>query len=303
MVSAVMKKNSIDYSKNKGSCAGIFEGYSGGESKTKAKGPHERPFCFSKLYLILICFFRLACVRRRLRSWYWSPVIEIMGYLMAVSAFRELRLDSCRVHISMTILAFRHCFMLVLMAVSAAKRVVTRLRRAQVFIRLLMAGGAVVGCDIGLVGHILRHMRSVAFVAVSRLDLGRMRFVALRACRFFAMHIVARAAALRRVFALILAQLLDLAGMTGNARVRQIRPERDVQGCVGVLMAFQAALYFEMRLALVTVIAFGDIIFRFRTVPGMAIPAADCLMASSACIYLCRLSAVTFNAVGRAEVL
>ncbi len=87
-----------------------------------------------------------------------------------------------------------------------------------------------------------------------------MRLVALEAFRFFPVDIVARRAAKRRMFALVLAELLDLFGVAGQTGIRQVRRKGDLERCMRVCMTGEAALGFEMRLALMAHVALRNIV-------------------------------------------
>ncbi len=105
-----------------------------------------------------------------------------------------------------------------------------------------------------------------------------MRLVALQAFRFFPVYIVAHGAGECRMLALVLAKLLDLFGMARQTGFRQIRSEGDLERRVRICMTGEAALCFEMRLALVAHAALRNIVLRCRTMSGVAVLAGDRFM-------------------------
>jgi len=76
----------------------------------------------------------------------------------------------------------------------------------------------------------------VTLLAVSSGLIGSVRFMALGAIGNFAMLVMAEAAVKCSMFALVVAQLDDLAGMTGHARISYVVTKGNVERCVGVGM-------------------------------------------------------------------
>ncbi len=100
----------------------------------------------------------------------------------------------------------------------------------------------------------------MAFAAVCGFNICGMRLVALQTFRFFPVNIMAIGAAEGRMFTLVLAKLLDLFGMTGQARIRHVRSKGDLQRRMRIFMTVETAFDFEMRFALVTHIALRNIV-------------------------------------------
>ena len=134
---------------------------------------------------------------------------------MAISASREFGHDTCRMLLSVAILAFRDHFVLFLMTIGARQGRMLCLGRFEEVVWIAVACGAIYGTCIRSVGHDLRHMRLMALLAVSRHHIGGMGLVALRAGRRLTVDAVARGAIESRMFALIFTQLLDLSRMAG----------------------------------------------------------------------------------------
>jgi len=128
-----------------------------------------------------------------------------------------------------------------LVAGHAAQFLVLEFAGRQQVISLLVTGGAVLGWCFLVISDVLRHVCLVTLLAVGGGLLGEVSFMALGAFRNPAVNIVACAAEERRMFALVLAQLDDLAGMAGQAGVGDIIAEFDVTRCVGVRVAAEAA--------------------------------------------------------------
>ncbi len=150
-----------------------------------------------------------------------TPVVEIMRDLMAISASREFGHDARGMLGPVAILAFRYHLVLFLMAECAGERAVFRLGRAEQRKCVLVARGAEFGWRPIRIRHDLGHMRLMALLAVLRAHISGMGLVALRAVRLFAVNAMARGAVLRRMLALVLAQLLYLRRMTGKTGFRQ----------------------------------------------------------------------------------
>ncbi len=141
-------------------------------------------------------------------------------------------------------------------------------------------------------------MRLVAFFTVGGGLLGEVRFMTLGAVRNFAVSIMAEAAGKGGMFALVVAQLNDLAGMAGHAWVGYIVAECDFERCVGIRMATRTRSQFEMRFPFVALAAERNNLLSRRRVPIVTVLAADLgfVFAAFRC-NVCRWFAVTFGAV------
>ena len=100
----------------------------------------------------------------------------------------------------------------------------------------------------------------MALLAIGRSHIAGMGLVTLRALRRFPVNAMACRAVESRMFALVFTQLLDLGRMTGKTGFRECGREGDRQGGVGIRMACQTPLRLKVRLALVTLIAGGNIV-------------------------------------------
>ncbi len=183
-----------------------------------------------------------------------------MRNLVAISALREFGHDACRMLVSMAILAFRDHFVFFLMTVRALQRAVLCLRRGEEAVCISVARGAVFGFRISRIRHNPGHMRLMALLTISRGHIGGVGFVTLRAVRHFTVNAMAGGAVLSRMFTLIFTQLLYLRRMTGKTGVRQRRRQGDRQGSVRIRMAAQTCLELKVGLALMALVARGDII-------------------------------------------
>ena len=272
------------------------------------KGLIKGPFCFEAyVSQLLVGGFRsrLNCGRPGFPGPGFPgrrPVVEVMSYLMAIAASRELCHDAGRMLLAVTIFAVRHHLVLFLMAECAAEGAVNCLRCREQLELFAVACRAVLGVGIGSVGDFRGHVHFMAFIAVGRGYSGGMGFVALSASRLLAMNIMAGAAAQGRMLALVFRKLFILVCMAGQAGSGQLRRKRDFQRCVRVLMAVQAAGCLKMRLALMATVALRNVVFRRWTMSGMTILAGNFgLVFSSVCFYLGRLVCVTLGAIAGAE--
>jgi hypothetical protein len=117
-----------------------------------------------------------------------------------------------------------------------------------------------------------------------------------------AVYVVARAAEERRVFALVIAQLDDLAGMAGQAGVGDITAEFDVARCVGIRVAAEAAGQLEMRFTFMALAAERYNLPCCGGMPNVTVLAADLRLVFAACRSdVGRRFAVTFDTVTREQ--
>lgn len=124
-----------------------------------------------------------------------------------------------------------------------------------------MTGGAKFRRSIGAVGNDRRHMRLVAYLAVLYGHLSGMGLVALRTCGYLAVNAaMARGAEERRMFALVVAKLLDLRHMAGKTGIRQIGCQGDRKGSMRIRMAAEASLEVKVRFALMALVALGNVV-------------------------------------------
>lgn len=111
------------------------------------------------------------------------------------------------------------------------------------------------------------------------------------------MDIMAGRTAECRMFALVLTQLLDLAGVACQAGICNIGCKRYVERRVRVPVTTQTPLCLEMRFPLVALIALRNVVLRSGTMAAVAILAGDRLMTRPVCVYLGRLVRMAFDAV------
>ena len=89
---------------------------------------------------------------------------------------------------------------------------------------------------IGGIGHLLRHVRLVAFFAVGDNHFSRVRLVTLRALRDLAVDVMTDGAVKGGMLALIVPELSDLLRVTGEAGIRYIVPAKEIfNGVCGFL--------------------------------------------------------------------
>lgn len=114
-----------------------------------------------------------------------------MRDIVAISAFREFSHDSCRMLLSMAVLAFRDHLVLLLMTGCAVEGCVFCLGRLEEIICFAVACRAVYGSRVSRIRYDLGHMRLMAFLAVSRGHIGGMGLMALRAFRCLTVNAMA----------------------------------------------------------------------------------------------------------------
>ncbi len=100
----------------------------------------------------------------------------------------------------------------------------------------------------------------MAALAVGVYHVGRMRLVALQAFRDLAVNAVACGASEGSMFTFVLPELGYLLSMAGKAGLCYVWSEADLQRRVGVLVAAQTPLDFEMGLAHVALAAFRYVV-------------------------------------------
>ena len=121
--------------------------------------------------------------------------------------------------------------------------------------------------------------------------------MALHALRHYAVDGVAARTVKIGVLALVFPELRDLLGMTGQARVGDIVPERYLVGRMGVLVAVQTPFQVIMGFARVALAALGDVIFRCGTVAGVAVETGDRLVPGAGGSYVCRWGGMALDAI------
>lgn len=132
------------------------------------------------------------------------------------------------------------------------------------------------------ISYHIRHMGLMAVLALCGGHFGRVWFVALGTLGNLAVNIVAERAVERRVFALIIPELLDLGIMTGKTYVGHIPSKGNIFRFMGVLVAAQAFGQFIVGLAAVTLITLGDRLFDRGGMSHMAVNAGYTGFVSSA---------------------
>ena len=137
-----------------------------------------------RLLFLLLCFWSFYGRSR-------FPVVEIMRDIVAISAFREFSHDSCRMLLSMAVLALRDHLVLLLMTGCAVEGCVFCLGRLEEIICFAVACRAVYGSRVSRIRYDLGHVSLMAFFAVSRGHIGGMRLMALRAFRCLTVNTMA----------------------------------------------------------------------------------------------------------------
>ena len=99
------------------------------------------------------------------------------------------------------------------------------------------------------------------------------------------------------MFALVFLELNYLLGVAGEAGFRHVRPETYLQRSVGVFVAAQTSLEFEMGFTHVTLAAFGDIVLYGRWMAVVTAGASDAFVFSSVCLDIGRWLRMTLHAV------
>lgn len=123
---------------------------------------------FLPLFLLLI-------FRRFLRNFFLCrsrPVVEIMGDVMAIRAFREFRHECCGMRDFVAALASRDKLVFAGVAVCAGQFLVLGIARAQQIQGFLVACRAILAGNIRAVSHDSRFVSLVAFFAVRLGHLG-----------------------------------------------------------------------------------------------------------------------------------
>jgi len=194
---------------------------------------------------------------------------------MAVTTFREFGHHACGMGSTMAVLALgdrlMHCLMaertgecLMLGAASREQREGIRVARAAVF-----------GRDVSCIGHSLRHVCLVAFLAIRNSHIGRVGFVALHACRYLSVNVMTGGAVERSMFALLVPELGDLLGMAGQTWVGDIARKRNVERGMRILVAAQAVFEFIMGFAHMAHVALGNVVLYRRPVASVAPKASN----------------------------
>ena len=169
-----------------------------------------------------------------------------MGDVVATGAFRELSHDARRMGRAVAVLAGRHHLVFILMTECAGKGLMLDVARRQGHQNIRVARPAVFRGNVIGIGHLGRRVRLVAFPAVGRRHLWRVRLVALCALRDLAVDVMTEGTVERAVLALASHQLRIL----GRVAVETVglAPECYIQRRVGVRMTIEAAPDFEMSL-------------------------------------------------------
>lgn len=141
-------------------------------------------------------------------------------------------------------------------------------------------------------------MSFVALGAIILGDLFRMRLVALGAGRFYPMDTMAGGAEKRRMLALVLSELLILILVASEARIGRPRREGDIERRMRVPVATKTSLQLKVGFPTVTHGALWNIVFRGRTMPGMAVLAGEPGVLPTGRSYVGRLGGMAFNAIG-----
>ena len=169
-----------------------------------------------------------------------------MGDVVAHAALRELSHHGRRVTVAVTILALRYHLVLGLMAGCTCQFAMFKLTCGKKIKRFLMAGGAIFGRRLVVIGYVFRRMRLVAFFAVGNRLVGGMGFVALGAERNFAVAVMAEAAGQGGMLTLVVAQFDDLSGVTGYAGISHVIAIGNIKRCVRVFMTAYTCRQFVM---------------------------------------------------------
>lgn len=125
-------------------------------------------------------------------------------------------------------------------------------------------------------------MRLMAFLAVVFCLLGKVRLMALGAGWNLAVGVVACAAKQCSMLALVVAQLDDLAGMAGHARISDIG-EFNIERCMWICMAAGTGGKFVVRFAFMALTAERDDLLGCGRMAVMAILTADLSLMFAAC--------------------
>src|SRR5512135_2549874 len=210
--------------------------------------------CFTNDLLLLLRLFLRRSFWRLLRR-PRSPVVQVVGDLVALAADGELCHDAGRMGNTVAVLALGHHLMFFLMAERALECPVLGLAGGKHIVNRPVARGAKLRRRIRRIGNGLRHMRLMACFAIGGGHFRRVRLVALGTLGFLAVDIMTEGTTLGAMLALVLLQLSNLLRMAGKTGVRYIVRKRDLQGCMGVPVAAKTPLEFEVRLPHVAVAA------------------------------------------------
>jgi hypothetical protein len=225
------------------------------------------------------------------------PVVEVVGDVMAIIAFREFCHQRRGMRDAVAALAFGDHLVFSGMAEYAGEALVLGLARAQEGKGLLVACRTVLVGDIRTVGNDFRLVGLVAFLAIHLDHFGGVGFMALHALRYYPVHSMAGRAEEIRVLAPVFLELRDLLVVAGEAGVGDFIAERDIQGLMWVFVAIQATFQFKMGFPRMALTAFGDVVLRCRAVAGVAVEAGDRLVFRAGGGYVRRRSRMTLDAV------
>ncbi len=241
-------------------------------------------------------FLFLLSLRRSFLRFRREPV-QSMCDVVATEAFRELPHDARRMGRAVAALAGRHHLVLFLVTECAGKGSVLDVARRQGLQDIVVARPAVLRGNVIGIGHAGRCVRLVAFPAVCRCHLGRVRFVALRALRDLAVDVMTDGTVEGGVLALACRKLLNLGRMT--VETVHLALERYIQRRVGLRMAVEAALGLEMGPSCLQMafIARRDRVLHFGRMTHVAAHAGHAPVFSSCRCYVLYLNGMTLHAV------
>ena len=164
------------------------------------------------------------------------------------------------------------------MTEGAIKCPVLCLAVAQLIVRRLMTGTAVLVEHVVPVGHVCRHVRPMALLAIGRGQMLRMGRMTLEAFGFLAVNIMAIGTEEFRVFARMCLQLLDLCVVAGQAGRCNVTVQGDIEGCMGIGMTVEAPFKFKMGQTLMADAALGDVIRGRWTMARVTVGTVDFLV-------------------------
>ena len=124
-------------------------------------------------------------------------------------------------------------------------------------------------------------MRLMACLTVGLGHFRGVRLMAFHAFRDNSVHRVAIRTGKIAMIALVLPELLDLLGMTGEAGIGHIVAEGYLERSVRVPVATQTALQIKVGFPGMTLAALGDVVFGLWTVGSVAVEARDGFVAPS----------------------
>lgn len=186
------------------------------------------------------------------------PVVQVMSYAVAVTAFRELTHDPCGVRYTVAILTLRHHLVFFLVTGYAEKCFVLGFAGNELVECFTVTSCALLGRCVSCIGDSLWHMSFVAFFAISGNLLRRVRLVALGTLGNFPMDFVAEGAGKFGVFARACLELGNLRGVAGKARIGDISAEDYLFGLMRVFVALGTVADFIVGLAFVALTAKRD---------------------------------------------